>query len=1119
MKTIPPPCPEPDSGPKYWRSLDDLADTPEFRQWVEREFPSGASEFTDPVSRRNFVKLMSASFLLAGFGLTGCRRPMERIVPFSKTPENYIHGVPQYYATSMPVRGSAVPLLVKSHEGRPVKIEGNAEHPINADPAWGEHKHAGTDRFAQASLLSLYDPDRAQRFTFKGVNKTREEALDALSRAAQQFEGTQGEGLCFLMGRSSSPSRARLQRLISQRLPQVRFFVHEPVDLDVQRQGASLAFGKSVTPYYRPENARCVLSLDADFLATEEDSYRLIRGFSKGRKLDAASDEMNRLYVVESLTTITGANADHRMRLPSSAVFPLTCVVFAELIAQANVQAQDSRAGEFRDVLLRLAEGTKFDRKWVSECVKDLLAHRGKMLVIPGHRQPVEVHLLAHAVNVYLGGAGSTVSYLQIPELKTESISELARALQSDQVDTLVITAGNPAYDAPDDLEWSQRQRKAKTVIRLGYYEDETFAGSDWHLPAAHYLETWGDARTGDGTVVPVQPLIQPLFGGLTELEVLARAAGLTPTSPHEIARATFQEFNLDGVFEENWKKFLHDGFLAGSAYKPEDVKMDWDTAAPLIMAGSVVTAPTPQKLEVVFHGDYSVDDGRYINNGWLQELPDPISKISWDNVITISEATAAALNVYVKDEEKNNLTAPLVRLTIGKRSIEGPAWIQPGFADNVVGVCLGYGQKKSGRIGRNSGYNGYPLRTGAALHIAGGAKLESLGAKYPLSCTQNHWSMEGRPIIREANLEEYRKSPGFAQAFNMEEPPDPSPLYRNPLDVPRANGRTPKEEATHWWGMSIDLGACVGCSACMLACQSENNIPIVGKEQVNRNREMHWIRIDRYFTGKVADPQIVNQPMMCQHCESAPCENVCPVNATVHDDEGLNLMVYNRCVGTRYCSNNCPYKVRRFNFFDYNRRPLDELYKSPLLSAHDGEWEMSRWWKNPDRGSRKQDEWDLVKLVKNPDVTVRMRGVMEKCTYCLQRIEQAKISRKVAAGASNAVEVPDGTIKTACQQACPADAFVFGNLKDPNSRVSKAKANERTYKVLDFLATKPRTTYLARVRNPNPAMPQSSDNDPRPESTKEFLGHGGKLEMEGAGHGAHADAEHGAGAAEKGAH
>jgi len=1051
------------AGRVYWRGLDELSESEEFRQWAEREFPQGASEWSDPVSRRHFVRIMSASFLLAGVGLagTGCRRPVEKIEPFGKMPEGYIHGVPQYYATAMPVHGSAVPLVVKSNDGRPTKIEGNTLHPDS---------NGGTDRFAQASILNLYDPDRTTRFTQSGNTRDREAALDGLTVLARKAKANSGQGLCILAEPSSSPSRRRLQKLIGEQLPQARWFTYDPVDLQIGRRAATALFGKPVRPYYRLDQAKVIVSFDSDFLGSEADVQNQIHRFSQGRRIEKPEDSPTRLYLAEGLMSVTGFNADHRLRLPSSAVPQLAAALAGTILKKGSIDLAK----------LAQATGTPADwiGKWIAECAKDLTAHAGQSVVLAGHRQPLEVHLLALALNAQLGALGKTVLLLETAETKEEGIGDLAKALKAGQVDTLVVLGGNPAYTAPADLDWSTTQRLAKTVVRLGYEEDETFAGCDWHLPAAHYLEAWGDAVTSDGTLVPIQPLIAPLFGGLSELEVLARFASLPSADPYTIVRETFATFVSGSQTDAAWRKFLHDGFLADSAGKPAEVQVG-DAALTQAFAG-IKQAPALSKdnLEVVFHRDYSMDDGRYNNNGWLQEMPDPVTKLVWDNVVLVSRKTAEALQVKNHD---------VVEIKLGNRTVRGPIWVQPGQSDYSLGLALGYGRPKSGRVGRNTGFNCYPLRTTEALTMALGATLHAVGETFPISTTQSHWSMEGRPIIREANLEQYRQHPTFAKHLGMEANGPKDPMYPNPFDELKKKG-------LHQWGMSIDLNLCVGCSACMIACQSENNIPIVGKDQVRRGREMHWIRIDRYYTGRptaepgspqakenfaetfhseseqqkelwIDNPQAVTQPMLCQHCEAAPCENVCPVNATSHDQEGLNVMTYNRCVGTRYCSNNCPYKVRRFNFFDYNKRPIDALYWGPF-------------------GHRKDDEWDLIRMLKNPDVTVRMRGVMEKCTFCLQRIEQAKIARKTRAGASGDVVVPEGTFTTACAQACPAGAIVFGNLNDTDSRVSKLKALDRDYSVLEFLATKPRTTYLARVRNPNPEMPDFYD---LPFSLREF--------------------------------
>jgi molybdopterin-containing oxidoreductase family iron-sulfur binding subunit len=1027
------------NGRRYWRSLDELADTPEFKDWLHREFPAGASEMEDGQSRRQFLKVMSASFALAGVATlgAGCRKPEEHLEPYGKQPENYIYGEPQFFATAMPTRTGAIPLVAKSYEGRPIKVEGNALFPGG---------NGGTDRYAQASILDVYDPDRPREFKQDGKPVAREDALKFLASLSEKFSGNQGQGLVFLAESNTSPSRARLQKLIAQKFPQSKWFTHDAVDSGLHERAASQAFGQAVRPIYHFEKAKVILSLDCDFLGGEDDAHNHIARYAAGRK---AGEGMSRLYAVESLFTLTGANADHRLRVPAGMVGQI-----AGWIASAQFSIGGA-SGKF--------DG---DPKWAAECAKDLAAAGKDALVVAGHRQPLEVHLLAHAINSALGAVGNTVELLPGSGAPAFDVKDLAAAA----TDTLVVLGGNPAYT----LDWTL---KPATLVRLGYYEDETSAKANWNFPAAHYLESWGDAVTSDGTVVAIQPLIQPLFGGLTELEFLARLAGEAQTNPHDIVRATA------GGGDEDWKKFLFNGFRGEAAASSGALRF---AGAVQALTGS---APSASSLEVIFFRDSKVDDGRFANNGWMQELPDPITKMTWDNAVLLSRKTAKELGVQNGD---------LVEISLNGRTVTGPIWVQPGMADYSLGLALGYGREMAGRVGTGIGFNAYKIFRGK--YIETGASLKKTGQTHLLVCTQHHWSMEGRPAVREANLEEFGKNPKFADEMRSIEPPVVQSLYPNPLDEA-------KKTALHQWGMTIDLGACVGCGTCIVACQSENNIPIVGKDQVMRGREMHWMRVDRYFTTDpkrkhnpsrfdldadmnqsddnqqfedwIDDVQAVNQPMLCQQCEAAPCENVCPVAATVHDQEGLNVMAYNRCIGTRYCSNNCPYKVRRFNFLDYNKRPLTELkgtlYATTLTHKTDGEWDLLRWLKDPNSGMRTEDEWDLIKLSKNPDVTVRMRGVMEKCTYCTQRIEQAKIAQKARAGGSDHVRLSEaeGTVpKTACQQACPAGAIVFGDVSDPASTVSKQKMSPLNYSVLADLLTKPRTTYLARVRNPNPAMP-----------------------------------------------
>jgi molybdopterin-containing oxidoreductase family iron-sulfur binding subunit len=1040
--------PSPTTGPQYWRSLDEMADTPEFRRWVENEFPAGASELNNPLTRRHFVQLMSASFLLAGLGMTGCRRPEERIHPFSKMPENYVHGMPQYYATSMPGRDGAQPLLVKSIDGRPIKIEGNPKHP---------HQMPGTDRYAQASILDLYDPDRSTQILSHGIPVTREAALDFISVQAGKLRENGGAGVAFLLAPSNSPSRARLQKALQTSHPKARWFECDPADAGVQRQAATLAHASpppeasGLRPFYHLDRAKIILSLDADFLGSEADGGRLINGFARGRRIENPASELNRLYLVEPLMTLTGASADHRLRATGAQVGAVAARLAAEVLAAVN----ETGAADLIAQLQKVALPAEITAPWIVECARDLVAHRENCVVLAGYRQPLHVHLLAAAMNRALGNEGKTVDLLPCTEPASGTISELAQALNAGEIQTLVIAGGNPVYHAPVDLNWAGAQRKAALVIRLGLAEDETSAGCDWHFPAAHYLESWGDARSSDGTLISVQPLIAPLFGGFTELELLARLGGQATTNPYEIVRETFKHEVPALDFEHAWKAFLRDGFAPETAARHVRAGLNWPVISRQVETGlreaDAIGKADAHNLEVIFSRDYRVDDGRFNNNAWLQEMPDPITKVCWDNVATLSAKTARELGVYFKNPELSYLKVPLITVELEGRTIQAPVWVQPGQADNTIGLTLGYGRTKTGRVGLGAGYNAYGMRRQARPFFALGGKISPTNQTRVVATTQDHWAMEARPVVREANLEQFRQHPDFVSQMDLDShmPPNAA-IYQHP------NDKVPGMKGIHQWGLTVDLNSCVGCGTCVMACQSENNIPIVGREQVARGREMHWIRIDRYYSARPDDadlamPQVVNQPMLCQHCENAPCENVCPVNATVHDDEGLNMMVYNRCIGTRYCSNNCPYKVRRFNFFDYNQRPIDKLYLGPLAP----------------KGMP-----DIVQMAKNPDVTVRMRGVMEKCTFCIQRIEQAKIAQKIKAKDSDQVRVPDGTITPACAQACPAEAIVFGDVSDPESRVSRLKQQARNYSVLGFLNTKPRTTYLARIRNPNPKMP-----------------------------------------------
>ncbi len=1110
------------TGPRYWRSLDDLASNPAVQAQLEREFPEGADNLNG-VDRRKFFKLMAASFALGGVGLAaGCRRPEAHILAYGKSVENIIPGLPLYYASAFPIRRNAIPVLAETHQGRPTKLEGN--------PTFTPYGGA-TNALVQASVLDLYDVDRATTHTIKGSAATAAQVNDVLASLGADAKASKGEGLVFLSETSGSPTRARLVTKLKATLPKAVWAEYEPVADEAPVAAAEAAFGRAdLKPVYRFAKAKRILSLDADFFAAEAGALAYARDFAKGRKALTKDAELNRLYAIESTFTLTGSMADHRLRLASSHLLSFAAALAGRVTGL--------------DVFSSLAQGLDFKDKdkWLAAAAADLLAHKGESVVIAGAHLPAEVHAIVYALNVALGAIGHTVDFVAVPAISASGITEVAKLLASGAVKTLVLLGGNPAYNAPADLGFAAAIAKAGQVIRLGYHVDETAAASPAgvFLAAAHYLESWGDARTADGTIVPIQPMILPLFAGVTELEVLARILGEDKPDGYSLVYETIT--SLPGVAgEKGFRQFLHDGLLADSAYPKVSANFSARGVSKLLAAVAAPAVVSEESLEVRFVFDSKVDDGRFANNGWLQECPEPITKIAWDNSILVSPRLAKKLGIepggsMIQVARKENASysqgkekAFIGELVVGGRKVRGPIHIQPGLSNWTVAVTLGYGRKVVGRVGHGVGFDGYALRGTDGLNIATGAKLTIVPGEFSLLAnTQEHWSMEGRDIVREANLEEFRANPGFVTEMGMEahapatygdmNPEEFAKLSREErakitaeragttprggslMETPDFSGPKAFLDGVHQWGMSIDLNTCIGCSACVIACQAENNIPIVGKDQVLRGREMHWIRLDRYYSdGKIEagafggegnaelpeDPQVSLQPVACMHCELAPCETVCPVNATVHDQEGINTMAYNRCIGTRYCANNCPYKVRRFNFFDYNQRQLDSLYMGPL---------------------GKQGMPELVKMVKNPDVTVRMRGVMEKCTYCVQRIQQAKIKQKVAAGASANVEIPDGSFKVACQQVCPVEAIEFGNVKDVNSRVSQAKAREQDYQLLGYLNIRPRTTFLGKLRNPNPEMP---DYASQPLSRQEYEKKNHPAGMEHGGHAA-SHSEHG---------
>ncbi|HEX5504680.1 MAG TPA: TAT-variant-translocated molybdopterin oxidoreductase, partial [Thermomicrobiales bacterium] len=955
---------------RAWRSLDELADTPEFREFLHREFPRGASELLDGLSRRQFLRLMGASLALAG--LTACAgQPHDTIVPYVNQPTQVTPGEPLFFATATPFGGYGTGVLAESHLGRPTKLEGNPDHPASL---------GATNAVTQATLLDLYDPDRSPTVLRDGRISTWDVFLGALRPVLAKYRASGGAGLSVLTETVTSPTLADQLAALRRTFPAAQWRQYEPAGRDNARLGARLAFGTDANPVYHVADADVILTLDADFLLHWPGSVRYAREFIDGRRVRANRQAMNRLYAVETAPTITGAMADHRQALRPSEVTALAGALARALGVDAGPATSPPKTS--------LGAGTPAV-PWLAAAVRDLQQHRGRGLVLPGEGQPPLVHALAHAINDALGNAGRTVVYTE--PVEAEPVDQLAslRALVDDlaagKVDTLVILGGNPVYDAPADLAFGARLTSAPLRIHLGPFADETAALCQWHIPQAHYLETWSDIRAFDGTATIMQPLIAPLYGGKSAHEVLAALVDGVDRAGHDIVRAYWQGRHQGGDFETFWQTSLHDGVVRDTAAPPQSVAIQ-----PGFAGRAAPAAPAGQGLELVFRPDPTVWDGRYADNGWLQELPKPLTKLTWDNAALVSPATARRLGLTdaAADAESKAPDAatgvPLVELRYRGGRLEAPLWVTPGHADDCVTIQLGYGRTRSGQVGTNLGFNAYLLRTSDAPWSGGGLEVRPTGKRYTLVTTQNHGTMEGRDILRSGTLADYRRDPRFDHADESVPARGPSlyPDYQYP---------------NYAWGMSIDLNACIGCGACVLACQAENNIPVVGKLQVSEGREMHWIRVDRYYTGPAEAPEEAFQPVPCMQCENAPCELVCPVGATVHDSEGLNDMVYQRCIGTRYCSNNCPYKVRRFNFFQY----ADQ--REPTL-----------------------------KLMRNPDVTVRERGVMEKCTYCVQRIVQTRITAQ-----NEGRTIRDGEVQTACQQVCPTQAIVFGNLNDHGSAVA----------------------------------------------------------------------------------
>lgn len=978
-------------GQHYWRSLDEVAQTEEFQEFLTSEFPYGAApDLSDSVSRRTFLKLMGASMALAGLTACGPLQPEERIVPYVVPPPEYTPGLPLFFATTFNACGYGRGTVVESHEGRPIHIEGNAKHPGSL---------GAVDVFTPAEMLVMYDPDRSRTILRAGEPATWDEFLDEVKPKMD----SSGKGVYILTETTTSPTLANQIKDLREMYPSVKWHQYDPINRDNIRAGAEMAFDEYVETRYHFDQADIVLSLDANFMACGPGALAYARQFIENRRVRRDNMEMNRLYVVESTPSVTGTIADHRLPLRASQIED-----FARMVAEGvgvDVGSVDALSGT-----------------WVDTLVHDLLEHKGRSIVIAGPGQPPAVHAVVHAINDVLGNVGKTVIYTDPVEPEPidqlGSLHDLHRDMGAGKVEVLLIIGGNPVYTAPKDIDFDTKLSRVGISVHLSLYEDETSELCTWHIPQAHTLETWSDLRAYDGTVSIVQPLIAPLYGGKTVHEMLSRLMDRMGVSGYQIIHDHWIR-EMPAMTEREWELSLQDGLIEGTQFEAKEVTLKTQKFSRTSGGGS--------GLEIVFHPDPTIWDGRYANNGWLQETPKPLTKITWENAILISPFTAWELGIDNED---------IVQLNYKGQAIQGPVWIMPGQADNSITVHLGYGRRRAGQVGTDIGFNAYELRTSDAMWFDNGVEVFLVGGKIRLASTQHHHSIEVKnpllqqrlaerthDLLRVGTIDQFQADPEFAHHIGH------GGHGEHPSIHPKFETASGKPWEGHAWAIVIDLNACIGCNACMTACQSENNVPIVGKEEVIRGREMHWIRIDRYYDGQLDNPRMYHMPLGCVQCERAPCEPVCPVAATVHSLEGLNDMVYNRCVGTRYCSNNCPYKVRRFNFFGY------AYVEDPSL-----------------------------KLMYNPNVTVRTRGVMEKCSYCVQRINAARIVEK-----REGIDIVDGDIMTACEAACPTQAITFGDMNDPNSRVAQLKSEPHNYSLLGELVTSPRTTYLARVRNPSP--------------------------------------------------
>jgi MoCo/4Fe-4S cofactor protein with predicted Tat translocation signal len=975
---------------EQWCSLEQLADAPEFRTWLDREFAIGSSEFSDPLPRRQFIRLMGASLALTGLG--ACTRPpQQKIVSFLEQPENLISGRPLFFATAVPFNGSAVGVLVESNEGRPTKIEGNPEHPLSL---------GATSIFEQASLLTLYDPDRSKTLLHDNQIETWENLVSAWLQEQEQQAKESGRSLRFLVDSVTSPTALWQMGRLQQRYPAAKWHQWEPISRAAIAEGYRAILGEATEPEFQLSQADVIVAFDSDFLFESPFGLADTRAFAKRRDYESSEfSTPNQLYVAEPSPTITGSMAEERVAASSRNIGQAVRWLASRLgLGEMNAAPED----------LAL-------KNWVDQCATKLRASPGRSLVIAGLRQPPIVHQWVHSMNLALGNIGKTVVYRKIVPpglpLPFASIGELADDLESGRAQALIVLGGNPVFDAPVNLGFREKLRNARFSLHLSLYQDETSYACHWHVPETHFLESWSDATASNGTTSIVQPLIAPLYGGCSRHQLLALFLGQVAASDYELVRQYWEGNGGWSDFEHQWRQVLNDGMVAGKE-------------APLIAGTKPFTPAEPKfvsdqsaRIELSFHPDPTLWDGRFANNAWLQELPKPFTRLTWDNPALVSPVLANQLQIGNGD---------VIEIRNGSARLEMPIWILPGQAKLTISLYLGGGRTNAGRVGDGAGFDTYRLRLNETLWFAPDVEVRKTGRRARLVSTQLHHSMQGREPVRTRRQDEFLiQKPPKSQEKEKPEPNETLYDFKAMLT------------AEHQWGMVINLNSCIGCNACVIACQSENNIPVVGKDQVWRGREMHWIRIDRYYEGEAESPKFYHQPVPCMHCETAPCELVCPVEATLHSAEGLNQQVYNRCIGTRYCSNNCPYKVRRFNFLQFADTQTPSL----------------------------QLGW-------NPQVTVRSRGVMEKCSYCVQRIRAGEIDAE-----KDNRPIRDGEIIPACAQVCPAQAISFGDINDANSRVSRLKSNSLNYALLDELNTRPRTTYLAKVIGGNsPAEPSANE-------------------------------------------